>query len=40
MAKRLHNEKNEKELNDKNYMIKRLHNGNNMMKGYCDRRTT
>lgn len=40
MAKRLHNEKNEKELNDENYMIKKLHNKNNMMKGYYDRRTT
>lgn len=38
MAKRLHNEKNEKELNNENYMIKRLYNRNYMMKGYFNRR--
>lgn len=38
MAKQLYNKKNEKKLYNENYIINRLDNRNNMIKGYCNRK--
>lgn len=37
MVKRLHNEKNEKELHNNNLMIKKQYNGNNIIRRYYDK---
>lgn len=38
MAKILYNKKNEKELNNENYMINRQYNRNNIIKKYSDKK--